>query len=875
MLTTEEVARMTLRTVQRDVRVRLLALAAAAALVFSLFPSGMADAAHFADNTRRIVGDADVGRFGTAAEIALEAFPDGADDVVLARGDEFPDALAGALVAGQVDAPILLSEGSTLTGVTADAIAELAGEGTVTVHLAGGTEALSEAVAEEADALGFVDGVNRISGPTRYETAEEITKFIAEVDGFDGYGQAPTLDAEGGVESEELLTTAILATGVNFADALASSPLAYVGQHPLLLSVPDQLHPAAERGLVDAGVEQVLIAGGEGALSAQVAAEVEALGINVARINQPGGDRTTTAAQFAGLIRAVAYEPYTSDVDGLAIANGFDDRGGADALALAPLAAKTEKDLVLTRGVDTVNGTVPESGEVQPETFIRANCAGFGAEEDPVVIAGGTQAISESAEAEISSFLICEDFVASGDLTVEPAAAVTPVGAEHTVDVAGTNPNGDPAEGAFITFEVFREGEAADGDYVYTEAGRTFVHVDDERQVAQLDEDGEAAFAYTHDEVADDRLVVTAPPVPPQDPDEFQGVDDDGNLKEGPYGNTVVSNLWSPGEPDQQLFIELNSSDEVAAEPPLDVVPGDDDGPFAGSLILSFYEDFDLIQADVQMLEAPEGEQTGSYSSDDSPGVHIHEGLSGDTGPVVAAFGKVSDETLASNSFWTVPEGDAGELLDEILANPEEHYFNVHTDLWTGGIARGQLDGSDTDDPDASSLTLTPAGENEVGLVNDPPNPLGPAGSTEGTTGTADFDYFDAYDIVGYSIEIDNKVDADGTFQGFVDATGLPATHIHVGLAGVNDAVVLPLLTLDDETDSASGFVRAGVEVEGPDEPLIDLLQSNPERYYLNVHTDVWTGGVARAQFDGIDDGNPDDSPVTPDGMEIDHSAHH
>lgn len=54
---------------------------------------------------------AGLNRYETAIEISQAAFPedDSVDNVVLARGDDFPDALAGVPLANDLEAPILLT----------------------------------------------------------------------------------------------------------------------------------------------------------------------------------------------------------------------------------------------------------------------------------------------------------------------------------------------------------------------------------------------------------------------------------------------------------------------------------------------------------------------------------------------------------------------------------------------------------------------------------------------------------------------------------------------------------------------------------------------------------------------------------------------
>ncbi|MFP5487459.1 MAG: cell wall-binding repeat-containing protein, partial [Acidimicrobiia bacterium] len=82
-------------------------------------------------------------RYDTAAEAATTAYPDGAANVVLASGEKFPDALAGGGLAGQLDAPILLTLQGELPESTIEALAAL---DPTTVTILGESEAVSDAV---------------------------------------------------------------------------------------------------------------------------------------------------------------------------------------------------------------------------------------------------------------------------------------------------------------------------------------------------------------------------------------------------------------------------------------------------------------------------------------------------------------------------------------------------------------------------------------------------------------------------------------------------------------------------------------------------------------------------------------------------------
>jgi hypothetical protein len=123
-----------------------------------------------------------------------------AHGVVLARGDMFPDALAGVPLAAKVHGPLLLTQPSTLTRATEDEIRRVLG-GSGTVDILGGASAVSPAVESRLRSLGYT--VNRYAGPDRDATALDIAQR--------GLGNPAHV---------------VLATGQDFADALAAGPFA-------------------------------------------------------------------------------------------------------------------------------------------------------------------------------------------------------------------------------------------------------------------------------------------------------------------------------------------------------------------------------------------------------------------------------------------------------------------------------------------------------------------------------------------------------------------------------------------------------------------------------------------------------------------------
>ena len=160
-----------------------------------------------------------------------------AESVVLARSTDFADALAGTPLAVEVGAPMLLTPSA---GLDARVLAEIERilEPGGTVHLLGGTAALSAAVADVVVEAGFE--ANRIYGETRFETAVEIAEVLAR-------------DA------------VMITTGVIFPDALAAGAAAAAHQGAVLLTTSDRPHPAVDAYLAAAEPDAQYAVGGPAA----------------------------------------------------------------------------------------------------------------------------------------------------------------------------------------------------------------------------------------------------------------------------------------------------------------------------------------------------------------------------------------------------------------------------------------------------------------------------------------------------------------------------------------------------------------------------------------------------------------------------------
>ncbi|NUR59892.1 MAG: hypothetical protein HOV87_14660 [Catenulispora sp.] len=299
--------------------VRLLSLALAAAGVAVVADDPAAHAASGIALTRWQGSD----RYGTAAALAVAAYPAGAANVVVAGGQSFPDALSASYLAGYLKAPILLTEAHALPVET---IATLRTLGATHVHLVGGEAAADAKVLAQLRAVPGVTQVTREAGASRYDTSLAIATV-------------PPASAVGHVEGKP---TALLASGATFPDALAGSAVASGAGLPILLSDPKSLSPQAAEAIRRLGITQVLVLGGPAAVSTTVEDSLRNLGVTVQRLS--GGDRGATAAAIADYaVGTAGFDPTR-----VAFARGDNAGGGVDALALGVLAGVHHEPLLLT-----------------------------------------------------------------------------------------------------------------------------------------------------------------------------------------------------------------------------------------------------------------------------------------------------------------------------------------------------------------------------------------------------------------------------------------------------------------------------------------------------------------------------------------------
>jgi len=273
------------------------------------------------------------------------------ENIVIASGLDFPDALAGAYLAKVKDAPILLTNAGMAPTVAEYVKNNMAADGVV--YILGGTGAVPAVMETALKNQGFTnDNIERLAGPNRYATNIEILKAA-------------------GVSGEDIL----VCSAEGYADSLSASA---VGK-PILL-VGKTLTPAQADYLEEikgSTSGNIYAIGGAGAVSDNVFdqvvkaihGETAPSGVEIERIY--GANRYTTST-------AVAEKFFPASVDRVMMAYALDY---PDGLSGGPLAYALGSPLLLVTNTNYV--------------YAKDYAKGAGAHRGTIM--GGTALISDAA----------------------------------------------------------------------------------------------------------------------------------------------------------------------------------------------------------------------------------------------------------------------------------------------------------------------------------------------------------------------------------------------------------------------------------------------------------------------------------------------
>ncbi|PFG15110.1 cell wall-binding repeat-containing protein [Bacillus sp. es.036] len=278
-------------------------------------------------------------RYETAVEIAKADFNEGnASEVVLATGGDFPDALAGAPLAYQMDAPILLTKSNSIPSEVKEALDYF---GVNHVTILGGESAITENVENELKDMNIA--FSRISGENRYDTAARIASVLGD-------------------ESD----TAFVTYGGDFPDALSVASIAAQDGSPILLTKTNELPAETEKVL--SNYDSTYTIGGPAVINDNVLEEL------------PEGTRIAGANRYETSVEVIKQLDVPVKFATLATGMNF-----ADALAGSVYAADTSQPIVLTKkdSLTTPAAQLFLENETKAYTILGGkNAIGQGVEDD-------------------------------------------------------------------------------------------------------------------------------------------------------------------------------------------------------------------------------------------------------------------------------------------------------------------------------------------------------------------------------------------------------------------------------------------------------------------------------------------------------------
>lgn len=316
-------------------------------------------------------------RYETSINIANNFSSETVQNVIVASGNNFPDALAGSVLSKQLNAPILLVNQS-LNG-SQDSINYIKNhlDKNGIVYVLGGPASVSNEYIDYVKSLGF-SNVKRLGGKNRFDTNRVIVE---------------SMNVEKG-------NPVVIVNGNNFPDALSVSSIASLKGYPIMLSNASSLSEEIKGKVSKIEPSTVYLIGGQGSLNNNIIDEVKSLVPNIEDKNIVriwGQNRYETSLNISKYFKL--------DTDTVVIANG---ENFPDALSGSALAAKLQAPILLTDGKDIST----QKDYLDSTNYINK------------IILGGYGSVSEDAEyllkgIEKKTFIVGKGYVEDGKYYIE------------------------------------------------------------------------------------------------------------------------------------------------------------------------------------------------------------------------------------------------------------------------------------------------------------------------------------------------------------------------------------------------------------------------------------------------------------------------
>lgn len=245
----------------------------------------------------------------TAIEVSKKTYPNGTDTVIIANRETFSDTISASPLAKIERAAILYTSKDEISKDTLDEIKRLEAKNIIII---GGENSIKVEVLDKLKNKKY--SVTRIAGKDRYKTSLKIAEKVIHKS-----------------NSKQLQ----IASGENFADALAITNLSNRDNTPILLVAKDTIDSESMKTLNKLNLEKINVAGGEKSISNKTFNTIKSVAESkVERIS--GENRYETSFKIAKLM---------NKTDKFIIVSG---ENFADSLVASPYADKENAVLVLS-----------------------------------------------------------------------------------------------------------------------------------------------------------------------------------------------------------------------------------------------------------------------------------------------------------------------------------------------------------------------------------------------------------------------------------------------------------------------------------------------------------------------------------------------
>lgn len=273
-------------------------------------------------NKPNIVRLAGTDRYGTCNAIVNNGWSQ-SDYAILVNSDMFADAITASPLAKKLNnAPILLTEGNSLTASTKDQLQKLKVKN---IYIIGGTGVISNNIVNTLNSMNIT--VKRIGGADRYETSIGVAK---ELTGGNTTGM-------------------FIVSGDTFEDALSAAPIASKLQYPIILISKNYLPSSVKNYAASNSGKDLFLVGGSDVLDNNISKELAATKI----YNQ--------SDKYSRNLALISDFKENLDLSKVLVAS---DSAFADALSGSALAGKTANPIILlgNSNVDTTSSFISKNG---------------------------------------------------------------------------------------------------------------------------------------------------------------------------------------------------------------------------------------------------------------------------------------------------------------------------------------------------------------------------------------------------------------------------------------------------------------------------------------------------------------------------------